>query len=162
MLNTTKSVAANNANISASIQLEDKIQMSQVSMLKGYWFYFKYNNNDISVHGSSWSGKEVVYFNNHPVSMKRNITNFKSTHEFEAEGVSYTVNVNLISVLKGAVETEVFANGESLAKQTLAIAKKGAKNEPWYKVLAFIVAFFVVGAAFGYFGISFIISLLGS
>ncbi|MBT1449291.1 hypothetical protein KJ365_00230 [Glaciecola sp. XM2] len=162
MLNTTKSVAANNADHSTNIHLQDKPDMSQVSMLKGYWFYFKHNNNDISVHGSSWSGKEVVYFNNHPVSMKRNVTSFKTTHEFEAEGVNYTVNIHLVSVLKGAVETEVFANGESIGKETLAITKKGAKKEPWYKVLAFIAAFFVAGAAFGYFVVSFIVSLLGS
>jgi hypothetical protein len=57
-------------------------KMSQVSMRKGFWFYFEHQGHDISVHGSAWSGKETIYVDNHPVSDKRNLTSFTGKHDF--------------------------------------------------------------------------------
>lgn len=37
-----------------------KEDMSQVTMRKGFWFYFEHEGHDISVHGSAWSGKDVT------------------------------------------------------------------------------------------------------
>lgn len=138
----------NATNNTIGFQTQGEAKMSQVSMLKGYWFYFKHNGNDISVHGSSWSGKEVIYLNNHPVSIKRNFTKFVTTHDFEHDGVNYQVVVTLTSVMKGEVTTEVFADGKSIGMERLAVNSK--QCGPWYKTTGFIAMFFVCGLAFGY------------
>ena len=43
-----------------SIELQRNDNMSQVTLRKGYWFYFDHEGNDISMHGSAWSGKETI------------------------------------------------------------------------------------------------------
>lgn len=144
-----------------TIELQGESKMSQVSMLKGYWFYFKHNGNDISVHGSSWSGKEVVYLNNHPVSIKRNITSRKTIHYFSLDGVDYRVEIFLKSFLTGEVETKLYASEECIGSESLAI-RESKQNSPWYKAVGFTALFFVIGVAFGYFAISYIMSLIGS
>lgn len=121
--------------------------MSQVSMKNGFWFYFEHEGNDVSVHGSAWSGKEVVYLNNHPVSIKRNLFSRKSTHVFSIAGKQGRIEYNLVSLLKGELSVSLFVDEVLIANECKAY-KPQKKSGP--KAMATIVLSAMAGALFGY------------
>lgn len=138
-----------------TVSLESERPMSKVSMSNGYWFYFKHNDNDISVHGSAWSGKESVFLNNHPISIKRNLTRFSGNHSFSEKGVDYRVQIKLTSFWKGGVSASLYADEELISTEDLAFipnAKNGQKSSAkWRDFLWFLLVMFGVGLAVGYF-----------
>lgn len=133
-----------------------KEKMSQVSLRKGYWFYFDHEGNDISMFGSAWNGKETVFFNNRPVSSFRNLTKFKSEHHFSENGHDYSVKTEMTSILRGTLVVKVFCDGELIQTESLSQIGKGKQGKGFFskEYLLFILVCFGVGAAVGYFGIS--------
>ncbi|MFC4700521.1 hypothetical protein ACFO4O_10150 [Glaciecola siphonariae] len=121
-------------------------QMSQVSLRKGYWFYFEHEGNDISMFGSVYSGKEKVFFNNKEVSAFRNLNNFKSQHSFEKNGHHYEVKTRMTSILKGEIEVSLYCDGELIESDT--VAQISRKN--WKSVLVSFVGLFVLFIMLGY------------
>lgn len=132
--------------------------MSQVSMKNGFWFYFEYEGNDISVHGSAWSGKEVVYVNNHPVSIKRNIFSRTSTHHFSVSGKQARIEYNLVKLLTGELNVSLYVDDVLIAYESKAY-RPTRNSGP--KAIAMIVVSAIVGGLFGYGLVKLIFSLIG-
>ena len=155
----------NHQQASVNFPTKGVIPMSQVSMRQGFWFYFTHNGHDISVHGSAWSGKESVYVNNHPVSIKRNLMSFTGEHHFEHDGVKYKVKITVASILRGQIVTELYADGELAGKESLAMTPNehdaNYTKKSRITFIAIFVGFFLVGMAAGYFGVSGISALFG-
>lgn len=94
--------------------------MSQVSMKNGFWFYFDHDGNDISVHGSAWSGKETVYVNNHPVSIKRVLTSRTSIHQFKVKDTDYRIVFKMASIIMARLSVSLYANDELVSTEEKA------------------------------------------
>lgn len=94
--------------------------MSQVSMKNGFWFYFNHDGNDISVHGSAWSGKETVYVNNHPVSIKRVLTSRTSIHQFKVNDTDYRIVFKMASITMARLVVSLYANDELVSTEEKA------------------------------------------
>jgi hypothetical protein len=122
--------------------------MSQVTLRKGYWFYFDHEGNDISMHGSAWSGKETIYFNNKPVSSFRNLIRLKSEHFFNENGREYKVVTNLKSILQGTVEVVLYCDGELVQTESVTYAKKDTFIKDLWK---YILVGAITGGLIGYF-----------
>jgi hypothetical protein len=128
-------------------------KMSQVSLRKGYWFYFDHEGNDISMYGSAWSGKEKVYFNNKEVSSFRNISSRTSEHCFEQKGHQYKLSTNLTSFLKGSLEVTLYCDDKLI--KTEAVSAIGDKKYSWW-----IGGLFVLGAFAGGYGSYYLLTAL--
>jgi hypothetical protein len=131
--------------------------MSQVSMKNGFWFYFEYEGNDISVHGSAWSGKEVVYVNNHPVSIKRNIFSRQSTHHFSVAGKPARIEYHLVKLLTGELSVSLYVDDVLIVNESKAYRPKKASGP---KAIAIIVLSAMAGGLFGYGLVTLIFSLM--
>jgi hypothetical protein len=126
--------------------------MSQVTLRKGYWFYFDHEGNDISMHGSAWSGKETIYFNNKPVSSFRNLIRLKSEHFFNENGREYKVVTNMKSILRGTLEVALYCNDELVQIESVTYAKKGTFRKDFWKGLwIYILLGAITGGLIGYF-----------
>ena len=122
----------------------EETKVEYISPTKGYWFYFQDGEDEIAVFGSGWSGKEIVYFNDNPVSESRNMK-FKSIHEFTANGKHYRIVYEVVSMLKGQVKCKLFINDEQTDEQDKAVLVKEGRMS-W---TALIVSF-IIGMALGY------------
>lgn len=116
-------------------------KMSQVTLRKGYWFYFDHNGNDISMHGSAWSGKETVYFNNKAVSSFRNISSRKSEHKFIENGHQYKLSTNMKSLLRGTLDVSLYCDDLLVKTESVTYTKDFGKTLPFYILLGVIGGF---------------------
>ena len=133
-------------NLSIEIQRNDN--MSQVTLRKGYWFYFDHEGNDISMHGSAWSGKETVYFNNKSVSSFRNVSKRKSEHSFNENGRVYKVTSNMKSILRGSLEVALYCDGVLVQTESVTFATKGYFLKDLWK---YLLVGAITGGLIGYF-----------
>ena len=123
--------------------------MSKISLTDGYWFYFDVDNIQIAAWGSAWSGKEVVYLNDDPVSECRNIGR-NSEHSFTHAGHSYRVEYNVTSMMRGEIHALLYRDGELFAEQSQAYVEKGKSG--WKSFLKTFFSFFVGGFIVGALG----------
>lgn len=121
-------------------------KMSQVSMRKGFWFYFEHQGHDISVHGSAWSGKETIYVDNHPVSDKRNLTSFTGKHDFVIDNDKYEVGIKVLSLFSGTIEVTLICNDKIIGVENKTWIEKGSNKKLFQEFLLLLA----VGATFGY------------
>ncbi len=140
-----------NRHVHSDISEGDKVEL--VSPMKGYWFYFQDGDDEIAVFGSGWSGKEIVYFNDNPVSECRNVK-FKSTHEFVANEKNYRVVYEVVGMLKGHVKCSLYINDRKTDEQNKAALVKQGKMS-WTT----LVVSFIIGLAVGYSSVSLIVWL---
>jgi hypothetical protein len=119
--------------------------MSQITLRKGFWFYFDHEGNDISVHGSAWSGKETIYFNNKEVSSSRNLTSFSGTHQFTENQNNYRVEVKVTSLIKGTVETTLFCNDQQIGKESKSYMKQQSRTAHFRDLLLGVLVGGIVG-----------------
>jgi len=147
------SVTMKTTKIKDGVTEEEK--MEHVSITKGYWFYFQDGENEIAVFGSGWSGKEIVYFNDDPVSEDRNIR-FKSTHEFTKNGKHYRIVYEVVSMMTGEVNCQLFIDDVLTDEQNKAVVVK--KGKAGWGTILFM---FLVGMAFGYTAVNLIMWLFG-
>jgi hypothetical protein len=131
--------------------------MSQVSMKNGYWFYFEHAGNDISMHGSAWSGKETMYVNNHPVSMQRKLFGRLSQHYFTVGDIQYRAEVYLAKFATGEVQVSLYADDVLVAKESKAYLPN-AKQKPSIWVIIFAA---LLGGVVGYSAVKLLFALLG-
>jgi hypothetical protein len=134
-----------------TIDINRDAAMSQVSMKNGYWFYFDHQGNDISMHGSAWSGKETMYVNNHPVSIKRKLFGRLSQHYFTVDDIQYRAEVYLAKFATGEVQVSLYANDVLVAKESKAYLPNAKKTSIWVIMLAALL-----GGVVGYSSVSLI------
>jgi hypothetical protein len=127
--------------------ITDKLRnekMSQVTLRKGYWFIFEHQGNDISMHGSVWSGKETAYFNNKIVSSYRNINSLKSEHCFHESDHTYKLCSSMKSVLRGTIQVDLYCDDELIETETVSQFSKITLNRViWITSAVLIVAWTV-------------------
>lgn len=120
--------------------------MESFSFTKGYWFYFQDGDNEIAAFGSGWSGKEIIYLNDNPVSEDRSYR-FSNDHEFTHKGKHYRVRFKMASFWKAELKCSLFINGQLVEeRKKAALVKVGKKS--WSAILVF----FVIGMVFGFLG----------
>ena len=128
-----------------------------ISPIKGYWFYFENGDDEIAIFASGWSGKEVVYFNDNPVSESRNFR-FTSVHKFTKNSVRYKIVYKVVSMLTGEVHCELHINNNLIDEQTKAVVARGSAKKAWLTILGY----FGVGMIFGYLGAKIALYFAGS
>jgi hypothetical protein len=69
--------------------------MTQITMRQGLWCHLQHEGHNIAVHCSLWSGKEVVYVDDHPVSEHRNLFRFTGRHALRLNKQDYTLEVEV-------------------------------------------------------------------
>jgi hypothetical protein len=112
--------------------------MSMASPTKGYWYYFHHDNNQIAVYGSGFTGKEIVYLNDDPVSESRSF-GLKSRHEFTSNGKDYKVELKVNSMIRGDVECSLYINNEPVGTESKALISN-SNGRSTLKTLAIILA----------------------
>ncbi|WP_299266967.1 hypothetical protein [uncultured Psychrosphaera sp.] len=148
-------------NNSAIKQNEDETDHQDVEKIGGRalltkGFNFKFNTEGHEVHawGSAKSGKEKVYVDGKLVSSKWSFTK-KSLHTFTVNNISYELEFNMVSLLTGELHCILIRKGVHVETQK-QVAKFTA-NKRLMKWRIFL--WFVIGFAFGFFGIDKIMSL---
>jgi diaminopimelate epimerase len=148
-------------NNSAIKQNEDETDHQDVEKIGGRalltkGFNFKFNTEGHEVHawGSAKSGKEKVYVDGKLVSSKWSFTK-KSLHTFTVNNISYELEFNMVSLLTGELHCILIRKGVHVETQK-QVAKFTA-NKRLMKWRIFL--WFVIGFAFGFFGIDRIMSI---
>jgi hypothetical protein len=123
-----------------------------IGLRRGIRAFFDVDDITISFWGSAWTGLEVVRVDDRIVSRKRSLR-FVTRHRFEHAGIGYEVVFRVISLLRGAMEIELYRNGELIdsdrARQNrMGIDPKTGEFSLWRAALQ-IAPFFIVGMAFG-------------
>jgi hypothetical protein len=119
------------------------------SFKDGFWYEFTDGDNEIAVHGSAWTGKETVYFNDEVVADKRNLTRLKEEHHFTKGDHEYRVQLFTTSILKMQVMCQVWKDGTLLGSKTKGLVTILDKKQALWKILLFIGAFFGAGLLVG-------------
>ena len=87
-------------------------------MKKGLWCHFDYEGHHIAVHFSIWSGKEVIYVDDHPVSDKRNVLRFTSRHNIEIDGKPLVIELEVENPFIYRVEVRLKKGARTLKRQS--------------------------------------------
>lgn len=120
--------------------------MKKVSFTNGYWFYFPVESGQVVVHGSGYSGKEVVYVNDDPISEKRNL-GMSSSHSFLFNTKSYRVEISVVSFWRGEVKVSLYEDDKLVGEQNKAMVEGNFKD-----YLLKVGLFFLGGMAVGALG----------
>jgi len=119
---------------------------------RGIRAFFDVDDITITFWGSAWTGLEVVKLDDRVVSRKRSLR-FQTRHQFEHAGVRYEIVFRILSLLRGAMEIELYRNGELIdsdrARQNkIGIDPKTGEFSFWRASLS-IAPFFIIGMAVG-------------
>ncbi len=121
---------------------------------KGYIFLFTDGNDEIEIHGSALSGKEVVYYNEEIVSEKRSF-GITSHHLFNRGDNNYKVTFTITSLLRGAIECSLYKNGELIGQEEQTMYQGSG-----IKLIGLIIIFLAFGVIVGYSGASLVEAFL--
>jgi hypothetical protein len=148
-------------NNSAIKQNEDETDHQDVEKIggralltKGFNFKFNAEGHEVHAWGSAKPGKEKVYVDGKLVSSKWSFTK-KSLHTFTVNNISYELEFNMVSLLTGELHCILIRKGVHVETQK-QVAKFTA-NKRLMKWRIFL--WFVIGFAFGFFGIDRIMSI---
>ena len=128
---------------------ETENSMSKISLRDGYWFYFNTDDVQIAAWGSAWSGKEIVYLNDDPVSEGRSLGT-SSEHTFTHAGHEYRLEYKVTSMMRGEIHALLYKDDALFAEQSLAYIAKGKGG--WKSFLKTFLTFFIGGFAVGALG----------
>jgi hypothetical protein len=119
--------------------------MTQISMRKGMWFYFDYENHKIALHFSTWSGKEVVYIDDHIVSETRNMFRFTSRHSIMLGDTPLSIELEVENPFTYATEARLMKGRRVLQSQKASLFKMNKRS------VAKLFAWLAAGMLGGYF-----------
>lgn len=117
--------------------------------------YFEHLGREIVFRFSLYSGKERVFVDDKLVSETRN-WHFKSSHEFQIDGVYYelvlALKKNLKGLLLGEATIELKANGQLIDSDEFSYMKVSQKGGSfsWKKFFVNLVPYFIIGAVVGF------------
>ena len=95
-------------------------KFDEATLLKGHWWAFDCDGDEITIHGSSFSGMERVYINDELVFAERSIS-ICSRHQFVHEDQEYKVHLSLVSLSKGDIECLLIKNGHIVGRKTTGL-----------------------------------------
>lgn len=128
--------------------MSPKTGVHQPSLRQGYWFYFNDEGTPITVFGSSYSGKEVVFVGEEIVSSKRNLLRRSGRHPFHIGATPYEVELALTEIMTGKLECRLFKNGEQIACETKAYIDSARRS--WKSYFKELFWLFVFGGLVGF------------
>jgi len=119
---------------------------------RGIRAFFDVDDITITFWGSAWTGLEVVKLDDRVVSRKRSLR-FQTRHQFEHAGVRYEIVFRILSLLRGAMEIELYRNGELIDSDRARQNKIGIDPETgdfsFWRAMLWIAPYFIVGMAVG-------------
>lgn len=117
-------------------------------------FEFQHDGHQIVADASSLTGKEVITVDGKEVSRKRCL-GFRSRHQFDIDGKTYTLRFDVSGFLLCRVECELFCGVTQVGSQ---IKSSFDNKKVFFRNL---ILFFFVGMAFGYLAATAAIWLMG-
>jgi len=91
-----------------------------INVWEGMWFHFEIDGDQVSVHGSAWSGAEKVWVNDNLVSETRTLTSLASVHYIRVGERDLEVHLRTADILRGSYEVEICHAGERLRYSRLS------------------------------------------
>ena len=122
--------------------------MGQISMKRDLWCHFDYEGHHIAVHFSIWSGKEVVYVDDHPVSDKRNLLRLTSRHNIDIDSKPLVIELDVENPFTYRVEVRLKKGARTLKRQSVALF--GADKKTVLVLLSLFAGFIIIGGLTGY------------
>jgi hypothetical protein len=129
-----------------------------VNYKDGFSFDFEDASNKISVHCSSVSGKESIFFNGDLIASKRSFRR-KSSMNFNIGKDAYEVEFHVIDMLKGETHCTLIKNDVHVKtiKKALLLKNQLTCKNAWLKIFAY----FVLGAIFGFVSVRYLLAMYG-
>ncbi|NDW15370.1 hypothetical protein GTQ48_07545 [Alteromonas genovensis] len=124
--------------------------MTQITMRQGLWCHLQHEGHDIAVHCSLWSGKEVVYVDDHPVSEHRNLFRFTGRHALRLNNQDYTLEVEVENPFTYRTEVRLKKGARTVKRESTSML---SRNNSLFKNIAVIAGIAALGAVFGYFAV---------
>ncbi|MGB3725254.1 MAG: hypothetical protein WA981_05765 [Glaciecola sp.] len=121
--------------------------MTQINMKKNLWCHLSHNGHHIAMHFSMWSGKEVVYVNDHPVSEKRNLLKFTGRHTIELDNAPHVVELEVLNPFTYHVELRLKKGARTLASKNTHLLK--ANKRAARQLAGFFITCCIVGGLAG-------------
>jgi hypothetical protein len=121
--------------------------MTQITMRQGLWCHLQHEGHNIAVHCSLWSGKEVVYVDDHPVSEHRNLFRFTGRHALRLNSQDYTLEVEVENPFTYRTEVRLKKGARTVQRETTSML---SRNNSLFKNIAVIAGIAALGAVFGY------------
>lgn len=97
------------------MSITPKMNLEQVSLRNGYWFYFEDMGLKITAHGSGISGKELIFVDDDIVSSKRAFS-MRSKHPFTYGSDHYEVEFSMKNYWSGELECILSKNGQVIQR----------------------------------------------
>ncbi len=124
--------------------------MTQITMRQGLWCHLQHEGHDIAVHCSLWSGKEVVYVDDHPVSEHRNLFRFTGRHALRLNDQDYTLEVEVENPFTYRTEVRLKKGARTVKRESTSML---SRDNSLFKNIAVIAGIAALGAVFGYFAV---------
>ena len=124
--------------------------MTQITMRQGLWCHLQHEGHNIAVHCSLWSGKEVVYVDDHPVSEHRNLFLFMGRHALRLNNQDYTLEVEVENPFTYRTEVRLKKGARTVQRESISML---SRNNSLFKNIAVIGCIAALGAVFGYFAV---------
>jgi hypothetical protein len=124
--------------------------MTQITMRQGLWCHLQHEGHNIAVHCSLWSGKEVVYVDDHPVSEHRNLFRFMGRHALRLNNQDYTLEVEVENPFTYRTEVRLKKGARTVQRESISML---SRNNSLFKNIAVIAGIAALGAVFGYFAV---------
>jgi hypothetical protein len=124
--------------------------MTQITMRQGLWCHLQHEGHNIAVHCSLWSGKEVVYVDDHPVSEHRNLFRFMGRHALRLNNQDYTLEVEVENPFTYRTEVRLKKGARTVQRESISML---SRNNSLFKNIAVIGCIAALGAVFGYFAV---------
>jgi hypothetical protein len=117
-------------------------------MKKDLWCHFDYEGHHIAVHFSIWSGKDVFYVDDHPISDKLNILRFTSRHNIEIDCKPLVIELEVENPFTYRVEVRLKKGARTLKRQSNALF--AANKKTFLVLLSLFAGCIVIGGLTGY------------
>lgn len=101
----------------------DHLPTESIADRSSAWFICADGEKTLRAWGSFYTGKEIIYLDEHVVSEQRNMRK-DSTHNFVDEGNTYQVQYHMINQISGKLECRFYKN-QVLLKALSMEFKKG-------------------------------------
>ena len=124
--------------------------MTRITMKQGLWCHLQHEGHNIAVHCSLWSGKEVVYVDDHPVSEHRNLFRFIGRHVLRLNNQDYTLEVEVENPFTYRTEVRLKKGARTVQRESISML---SRNNSLFRNIAVIAGIAALGAVFGYFAV---------
>jgi len=95
---------------------------NHVDLKKGISFSFQDDGDQINFKSSPYSGLEEVYVNGKLITSQKNYSK-KSSADFELDGNAYTIELEVVSMMKGPINCTLKKGDSAIKKKQIVFIK---------------------------------------